>query len=296
MDLSSMKAALLFLLLPFTLHAAPAPYAADSQRQADVPRGKVTRHEIRSEIFPGTLRQYYVYVPAQYDASRPAAVMVFQDGHAYVSEKGDFRTPIVFDNLIAKKDMPVTIGIFVNPGLRLPEIDGKQSWGTGKKKSNRSFEYDSMSSQYAKFLEKELLPAVAKDYRLTSDPDQRAICGLSSGGICAFTVGWERPDLFRRVMSHVGSFTNIRGGHAYPSMIRKGKVRPLRVYLQDGSNDLDNQHGNWWLGNLQMHKALEFRNYPHLWVPTDGGHGGKDGGPLFPDGLRWLWKSAPTTE
>ncbi|BDS06232.1 esterase [Oceaniferula spumae] len=274
-----------------SLHADELPWQPDSKRQDGVPEGKVTRHEIRSQVFPGTLRQYYIYVPAQYDSSKPAAVMVFQDGHNYVKKNGDFRTPIVFDNLIAKKQMPVTIGIFVNPGLHVETIEGVQGWNTEKKKSNRSVEYDSLSGKYAEFLEKELLPAVAKDFNLTTDPNQRAICGLSSGGICAFTVAWERPDLFRRVMSHIGSFTNIRGGHVYPALIRKGDLRPIRVYLQDGKDDLDNAHGNWWLGNQQMQKALEFRKYQHMWVPTEGGHSGKFGGRLFPDGLRWLWKS-----
>jgi len=281
---------LLALALPFSAQAELAPWSADSKRQDGVPQGKVTRHEIRSEVFPGTLRQYYIYVPAQYDASKPAAVMVFQDGHNYVKKDGDFRTLIVFDNLIAKKDMPVTIGIFVNPGLKVEKIEGKQGWNTQKKKSNRSFEYDSLGGKYAEFLEKELLPAVGKNYNLTASANQRAICGLSSGGICAFTAAWERPDLFTRVLSHIGSFANIRGGHVYPALIRKEKIRPLRVYLQDGKNDLDNQHGNWWLGNQQMHKALKFRKYEHMWVPTDGGHSGKDGGRVFPDALRWLWR------
>lgn len=266
------------------------PWSKDSQRQTDVPKGKVTRHEIRSQIFQGTLRQYYIYVPAQYDGTSPAAVMVFQDGHSYVDEKGHFRTPIVFDNLISKKEMPVTIGIFVNPGLHVDKIEGRQNWGTNKNKSNRSVEYDSLGSKYADFLEKEILPAVAQKYKLTNNPEQRAICGASSGGICAFTAAWERPDLFRKVISHIGSFTNIRGGHVYPALIRKEKTRPLRVYLQDGKNDLDNAHGNWWLGNQQMHRALEYRKYQHMWVPTEGGHSGKDGGRVFPDALRWLWK------
>ncbi len=266
------------------------PWTKDSERQPGVPKGKVTRYEFRSQVFKDTLRQYYLYVPAQYDGTSPAAVMVFQDGHSYVEEKGQFRTPIVFDNLIAKKELPVTIGIFINPGLHVEKIEGRQSWGTHKNKSNRSVEYDSLGGKYAEFLEKEILPAVAKKYKLTNNPEQRAICGLSSGGICAFTAAWERPDLFRKVLSHIGSFANIRGGHVYPTLIRKEEIRPLRVYLQDGKNDLDNSHGNWWLGNQQMQRALEYRKYQHMWVPTEGGHSGKDGGRVFPNALRWLWK------
>ncbi len=273
----------------FVVAEAP-PFSKDSERQPDVPKGKVTRHEMRSQIFKGTLRQYYVYVPAQYDGKSPAAVMVFQDGHAYVSESGDFKTPLVFDHLIAKKEMPVTIGIFINPGLHVEKFNGRQTWGTHKNKSNRSFEYDSLGGKYAEFLEKEILPVVAKKYKLTNTPDQRAICGMSSGGICAFTAAWERPDLFRKVISHIGSFTNIRGGHVYPALIRKEPIRPLRIYLQDGKNDLDNAHGNWWLSNLQMKRALAYRKYQYRWAPTNGGHSGKDGGRRFPNALRWLWQ------
>jgi enterochelin esterase-like enzyme len=282
-------------ILACSLFIAPASaeklrWLPDSQRQEGVPKGTVTRHEIRSDVFAGTLRQYSLYVPAEYDPKKLAAVMVFQDGHAYVSEKGQFRTPIVLDNLIHKKLMPPTIGIFVNPGLKVDKIEGKQGWATHKNKSNRSVEYDSLNANYAEFLEKELLPAVAKNYNLTKDPEQRAICGLSSGGICAFTVGWERPDLFRKIMSHIGSFTNIRGGHVYPALIRKEKARPLRVYLQDSKDDLDNSHGNWWLSNLQMQSALAFRRYDHYWAPTGGGHSGEYGGRLFPEALKWLWR------
>ncbi|MBJ06684.1 MAG: esterase [Verrucomicrobiaceae bacterium] len=263
----------------------------DSVRQEGVPRGMVTQRDWRSEILKGTLRQWYLYVPAQYDGRRSAAVMVFQDGHAYVREDGDIRVPIVFDNLIHRGEMPVTIGIFLNPGLFAEKIEGQQ----GRKappgvQSNRSVEYDALSPAYASFLEEEILAEVAKNYRLTDNPELRAICGMSSGGICAFTAAWQRPDLFRKVVSHIGSFTNIRGGHVYPALIRKTKSKPLRIFLQDGSNDLDNAHGNWWLGNLQMEKALQFKKYDHRTVWGQGGHSGKHGGSIFPDTMRWLWR------
>jgi len=259
----------------------------DSQRQADVPQGKVTKHEHESKVFEGTKREYFVYVPAQHKADEAAAVMVFQDGHAYVGEKGEFRAPIVMDNLIAKEKMPVTIGIFINPGHQ-----GDSKIESPWKANNRSFEYDTLSDQYARFLLDEILPAVGKDYKLTDDPDQRAICGISSGGICAFTVAWERPEAFRKVLSHVGSFTNIRGGHNYPALIRKTENKPLRIFLQDGSNDLDNQHGNWWLANLEMESALKYKKYDHKFVGGDGGHNGKHGGAILPESLEWLWRDA----
>jgi len=264
------------------------PLGPDSERAPDVPRGAVTEHTWRSTIFPGTIRRYWVYVPAQYDGQTPAAVMVFQDGHAYVSETGEFRVPIVFDNLIHQRAMPVTIGIFVDPGHLGSELPEKPGWQP--RPANRSVEYDTLSDQYARFLLEEILPQVGKSYRLTDDPERRAICGISSGGICAFTVAWERPDAFRKVLSHVGSFTNIRGGHVYPSLIRKTPPKPIRVFLQAGSNDLDNAYGNWWLANLEMEAALKFAGYDHKFVGGEGKHSGKHGGAILPDALRWLWR------
>ncbi|MDB5312492.1 MAG: enterobactin/ferric enterobactin esterase [Gemmataceae bacterium] len=273
----------------------PAPAAddyahgPDSVPQAGVPKGKVTGPvRWKSEVFAGTERDYWVYVPAQYKPGEPACVMVFQDGGGYLG--GPFRAPVVFDNLIHKKEMPVTVGIFVNPG-KFP-VPGKEEkdW-----RSNRSFEYDTLSNQYVAFLEKEILPEVGKGVKLRSDASGRAICGISSGGICAFTAAWERPDLFSKVLSHVGSFTNIRGGDVYPGLIRKTERKPLRVYLQDGSGDLDNLHGHWPLANVQMASALKFMGYDYTFAYGDGGHNGKHGGVILPDSLRWLWRDTPTT-
>jgi len=281
---------LLFFLITCIATAAPYQLGPDSKRQDGVPIGKVTRHEWRSKIFKGTLRQYYVYVPSQYDGTKEANVMVFQDGHAYVSDSGSYRAPIVLDNLIARGELPLTVGIFVNPGLFTEKIEGRQGW-KNKVKSNRSVEYDTLSNSYAKFLEQEILPEISKTLKLTSDPEKRVICGASSGGICAFTVAWERPDLFKNVISHIGSFTNIRGGHVYPALIRKSKKRPIRVFLQDGSGDLDNSHGNWWLGNLQMEAALKYSKYDYQFIGGTGGHDGKHGGSIMPDTFKWIWRS-----
>ena len=256
----------------------------DSQRQPGVPRGKVTQHVHESQVFKGTRREYYLYVPAQYSAEKPANVMVFQDGHAYVKEDGDVRAPVVFDNLIAKGELPVTIGIFLNPGHR-GETFPESRW----KSNNRSYEYDSLGDRYAQFLLNEILPTVGESYNLSDKAEDRAICGASSGGICAFTVAWERPDAFSKVYSMIGSFTNIRGGHVYPSWIRKTARKPVRVYLQGGHNDLDNTHGHWPLANEQMATALNFMGWEHKFVYGDGKHDLKHGGVLFPDALRWLW-------
>ncbi len=256
----------------------------DSTEQEDVPRGTVTQARWKSpKVYAGTERDHWVYVPAQYDGSSPARVMVFQDGGTYRDPKGAIRVPTVFDNLIHKRQMPVTIGIFINPGV-FPSTDGK------KPRSNRSVEYDTLSDQYARFLLEEILPEVRKKHKLSDDPDHRAICGISSGGICAWTVAWERPDAFRKVVSHVGSFTNIRGGHVYPALIRKTKPRPIRVFLQDGAGDLDNEHGNWPLANQEMAAALKFAKYDYRFEYGDGGHNLKHGGAIFPETMRWLWR------
>ncbi len=280
----------LALCIPATpLHAAEDyKLGPDSMTQEGVPRGEVKKFSFtNSTIYPGTVRDYWVYVPAQYDASKPAAVMVFQDGGGYVnvSSNGQYRVPTVFDNLIAKKEMPVTIGIFINPG-KVPATDE----GT-KGRDNRSFEYDSLGDAYAKFLLDEILPEVGKSYSLTKDPEQRAIGGISSGGICAWTVAWERPDAFRKVLSHVGSFTNIRGGHVYPALIRKTEKKPIRVFLQDGAKDLDNLHGNWPLANQEMAAALKFAGYDYKFEFGTEGHNGKHGGAILPESLRWLWRT-----
>lgn len=260
----------------------------DSVQQEHVPRGNVTEHIWRSDVFPDTIRRYWVYVPAQYNDSTAAAVMVFQDGHAYVGESADFRVPVVFDNLIHAGELPVIVGIFIDPGHKKQDIPEKPGWRP--RPENRSFEYDTLSDQYSRFLIEEVLPEVGKRVNLTDDPNQRAICGISSGGICAWTVAWQRPDVFRKVLSHVGSFTNIRGGHVYPAIIRKSEQKPIRVFLQGGSEDLDNQHGNWPLANQQMAAALKFAGYDSKFVFGEGAHNGIHGGAILPDSLRWLWR------
>jgi len=257
----------------------------ESMPQDGVPRGSVTKHVWnQSKIFPGTVRDYWVYIPAQYDPAQPANVMVFQDGAGYVSTNGAFRVPTVFDNLIHKKELPVIIGIFIEPG-KIPSTKKD-----GSSTSNRSFEYDSLGDAYARFLLEEILPEVGQKYNLTKDAGHRAICGGSSGGICSFTVAWERPHEFRKVLSTIGSFTNIRGGYIYPSLLRKTPKKPLRVFLQDGSNDLDNEHGNWPLANQEMAAALKFSGYDYKFIFGDGKHSGKHGGAIFPEAVKWLWR------
>ena len=270
-----------------TLTQIPEPkLGPDSMVNPRIDKGQVIDFVFASsKVFPGTSRKIHLYIPAQYDAKKETAVMVFQDGHTYVNPNGEFRVTTVFDNLIAVGDMPPVIGIFIDPGHK-GAAKSESSW----KNNNRSFEYDTLSADYATFLIDEILPLVGKDYNLTKDPELRAICGTSSGGICAWTVAWERPDAFRKVASSIGSFTNIRGGDAYPGMIRKTEKKPIRGFFQEGINDLDNEHGNWPLGNMAMEAALKFKGYDHKYIWGHGAHSGKQMGAIFPYAMRWLWR------
>ena len=264
------------------------PYflGVDSLPQPDVPQGEVTKYHLRSEhIYPGTERDYWIYVPQQYNPNQPACLMVFQDGAFYLSP--DCNTPIVFDNLIHKGDMPVTIGVFVNPGDKGP---GMPIYGGN---DNRSIEYDSLGDQYARFLSEELLPEVEMRYNITSDPAGRAVCGMSSGGMCAFNAAWERPDVFSKVVTHCGSFTNIRGGHNTAATIRRSERKPLRFFLQSGTHDLDVIFGSWPIANQDVAAALAYREYDYQFVFGEGYHTLKQGGSLLPDTLRWLWRDYP---
>src|SRR5215831_6040131 len=205
--------AALLLLAPFAARAAeeytPGP---DSQPQRNVPQGKVVKYTWTSKIYPGTVRDYWVYVPAQYRPGRPAPWMVFQDGAGFVAEDGRWRANVVFDNLIHKRQLPPIIGIFINPGV-LPARSEKE-----QARFNRSFEYDALGDRYARFLIEEIVPEVSREYTLSSNPDEAGIVGSSSGGIAAFTAAWNRPDVFHRVLSFVGSFANLRGGEVYSSL------------------------------------------------------------------------------
>jgi enterochelin esterase-like enzyme len=256
----------------------------DSREKPGVPKGALKQMPSwESKIFAGTKRDWWVYVPAQYRAENPAAVMVFQDGAGYREY-----VPTVFDNLIAQGDMPITVGVFIQPGL----FEGGRS--------NRSFEYDTLSDQYARFLLEEILPEVEKSVKLRHDAASRAIAGASSGGICAFTVAWERPGEFSKVVSWIGSFTNIasgktvrEGGHNYEAMVRKTPKKPFRVFLQDGANDLDNANGNWPLANQTLAKSLAYAKYDYRFEYGNGFHSNRHGRALLPDTLRWLWRDYP---
>lgn len=261
--------------------------APESQKKDGVPEGKLHRHSwTDSKVFPGTRRELEVYIPAQYDGSEPAALMVFQDGlrHADKNNSGGLRAPIVFDNLIASGDMPVTVGIFINPGLKENQADDA-------KPGNRSVEYDSLGDDYVNFLLEEIIPFVVgkHDLNLSDDPADRAIAGGSSGCACAWTAAWERPDKFGKVLGWVGTFTNIRGANAYPSLVRKTERKPIRAALLGEANDVDNQFGNWPLANRQMEAALEFSDYDYNYWWGEGFHGSRHAAVMLPEMLKWLW-------
>ena len=222
----------------------------DTLPQEGVPKGEIKGpFEWKSNIFPGTVRNYWVYVPAQYDASQPTPVFVLQDG---LNHAKGWNVPTTLDNLIHKGKVPVQIGIFVDHGI-VPAPNKH-----AQPRFNRSFEYDAMGDRYARFLLEEILPEVAKDYNLSDDPNDRCIGGASSGAICAFNAAWERPDAFRRVFSSVGTFVDLRGGGEFPTLIRKYEPKPIRVFLQDGSNDLNLYAGSWWIANQSMLSALDY--------------------------------------
>jgi enterochelin esterase-like enzyme len=270
----------------------------DSQPHEGVPKGKIIGPlTLASQVFPNTTRHYWVYVPAQYDPKQPASLMIFQDGQAFVSVTGEYRIPYVFDNLIYRREMPVTIGVFINPG-HLPDQAESSPTNWGDSINNRATEYNELNDHYAELIIKELLPALEKDYNISQNPDDRAIAGASSGAICAFTVAWQRPGQFHKVISTIGSFTNLRGGHVYPDLIRQSERKPIRIYLQDGLNDNRGRGRNggydpkldWHAQNLKMADALTEKGYDLNYCWGIGTHSNKQGGAIMPEMLRWLWR------
>lgn len=266
----------------------------DSKKQTNIPEGQLTGPFLfQSKIIENTLRKYWVSVPSQYDSKQPACVLVFQDGARAINPNGVLRVPQVLENLIAKKLIPVTIGIYITPGQRGTEFP--DSIGTGNP-DNRDREYDVLDDKYARMLIDEILPEVAAKYNLTTDPKGRAIGGSSSGGICAFTVAWQRPDQFRNVISLIGSFTNIHGGHVYPQLVRDAAPKPIRVFLQDGVNDNRSPNDldrDWHLQNQAMVAALNEKKYDMAHVFGDGGHSDDHGGAILPEMLQWIWQDYP---
>jgi sugar lactone lactonase YvrE len=279
------------LLLASTMLLAaqgPVDYSlgTDSQQQASVPRGTVTEHTLApGRFFPGTPHHYQVYVPAQYDANRPIPFMIFLDGSGYAGN--NVRVPVVLDNLIARRDVPAMAAIFIDPGVMPARSDQAQN------RYERIFEYDSLTPRFANFLVDELIPEVGRTIKLSNDPNDRGIAGISTGGVGAFVAAWNRPDQFRRVITWVGSFGNFRGADRLPGLIRRTEPRPIRVFMQTGRQDLVNYAGSWYLENPRMAAALEFAGNDVRIELGEDGHSNRHGASMLPDTLRWLWRGYP---
>jgi enterochelin esterase-like enzyme len=275
----------------------------DSFPQDGVPKGDIRGpFVIPSNVYPGTQHTYWVYVPAQYDPKLATALMVFQDGQAFKDENADMRAQNVMDNLIYRREIPVMIGVFINPGRtpEQPEPSPKIGWGDGF--TNRGVEYNTPNDKYAKVITEELLPALEKDYNISKDPEMRGIGGSSSGAIAAFMVAWERPNAFRKVLSNVGSFTNIHGGQVYADRVLKSRRKPIRIFLCDGRNDNRgmrngkyDQEWDWFYQNVRLQKALTKKGYDLNYTWGMNNHGQRFGGAILPEMMRWLWRDGPVS-
>ncbi len=284
------------LVILCTVAAACADYTLgpDSQPQVGVPKGTVTRSQLEpGKFYPGTPHNYAVYVPAQYDAAKPTPFMIFLDGSGALGN--GTRANVVFDNLIAKHDLPPMIGIFIDPGVLPAASSDAQS------RFERVFEYDSMSDRFASFLIEEVIPTVGKKYNLSHDPNDRGLSGNSTGAVGAFMAAWNRPDQFRRVISFIGTYVAMKGADALPALIRKTEPKPIRIFMQDGKADhIVSGHpwgtfyaGSWPINNQVMFEAFEFAGYDVRFELGDGGHSGQHGSAILPEVLRWLWRDYP---
>ena len=285
--------------------ASPAPnpdtfykLGPDSLEQEGVPRGEIRGpFTLPSSAYPGTQHTYWVYVPAQYTASEPASLMIFNDGQAFKNPAGNIRAHNVLDNLIFRREIPVMIAVFINPG-RTPEQPEPTPQNWGDKDTNRPTEYNTLDDRYARVIVDELMPALHKEFNISNDPERHGIGGASSGAIAAFTVAWQRPDRFRKVLSIVGSFTNIRGGHVYPDIVLKADRKPIRVFLQDGRNDNRalaangnyDQTRDWFYQNVRLMEALVKKGYDVNYSWGMNRHGQAMGGAILPEMMRWLWR------
>jgi len=278
----------------FQLFGQQYPLGPDSQVQASVAKGTVTQHELKpGRFYPGTPHTYSLYVPAGYDASKPAALMIFLDGSGFLEDNQ--RAPVVLDNLIAKHEIPPVIAVFIDPGVLPAASDDVQS------RYERIFEYDSLSPRFSSFLVEELIPEVETRYRISHSPDDRAIVGVSTGAVGAFMAAWNRPDQFHRVISFIGTYVAMKGADSLPALVRKTEPKPIRVFLQDGKND----HiipgapfgfafsGSWPINNQVMYEALQYGGYGATLVMGEGAHDMKQGAAILPDALRWIWHGYP---
>ena len=272
--------------------------APDAIPQEGVPAGAIKGpYTLPSQAYPGTQHTFWVYVPAQYDPRVPASLMIFNDGQAFMNANGDMRAQFVMDNLIYRREIPVMIAVFINPGRRPDQPEPTpQNWGD--RDTNRPTEYNTVDDKYASVVVDELMPVIYKDYSVSKDPERHGIGGSSSGAIAAFGVAWARPDQFRKVLSNVGSFTNIRGGNVFPDLVRSSEKKPLRVFLVDGRNDnrgllVDgsyDQTRDWFYQNVRLQQALTEKGYDVNYSWGIQRHGQKMLQTVLPEMMRWLWR------
>src|SRR5580658_6313097 len=282
------------------IHYALAP---DALVQDGVPKGEIRGpFTLPSNAYPGTQHTYWIYVPAQYDPALPASVMIYNDGQAFLNAEGDVRAQNAMDNLIFRRELPVMIGVFINPGRRPDQPEPNLSeWGD--RTTNRPAEYNTPDDKYARIMVDELMPVLYKDYNISKDPEQHGIGGSSSGAIAAFMTAWERPDVFRKVLSNVGSFVNLRGGNVYPERVLASEKKPIRVFLCDGRNDnrgvgrggVYNEKDDWFYQNVRLMKALTQYGQDVNYARGMNLHGQKFGGAIMPDMMLWLWRDAPVS-
>ena len=292
-----MRQILLALLLISSLaiaHAEDYTLGPDSLPHEGVPKGTVTKFTLApGKDYPGTPHNCAVYVPAQYDPGKPTPFMIFLDGSQALGDS--MRVPVVFDNLIAKHDLPPMVAIFVDPGILPAVSDADQN------RYNRIYEYDSLTPRFSDFLLNELIPEVAKHYNLSKNPDDRGLSGVSTGAVGAFVAAWNRPDQFHRVLSLIGTYVAMKGADSLPALVRKTEPKPIRIFMQDGTADHitpaepygTSFAGSWPINNQVMYEALEFAGYDVKLVMGTGGHSTKQGGAILPDALRWLWRDYP---
>lgn len=290
--------------------AAPPPnpdtfyhLGPDSLTQDGVPKGEIRGpFTLPSEAYPGTQHTYWIYVPAQYDSAIPASLMIFNDGQAFMNPSGDLRAQNVMDNLIFRRELPVMIAVFIDPGRR-PDQPEPTLADWGDRNTNRPVEYNSLDDKYARVICDELLPVLYRQYNISRDPARHGIGGSSSGAIAAFTVAWQRPGAFRKVLSNVGSFVDLRGGDAYADIVRKSKRKPIRIFLCDGRNDNRgtspgqpyNQRRDWFYQNVRLMQVLAAKGYDINYAWGMNRHGQKMGGAILPDMMRWLWRDHPVS-
>ncbi|MCI0745692.1 MAG: esterase family protein [Verrucomicrobia subdivision 3 bacterium] len=270
----------------------------DSQPRPGVPKGRFTEAKIiPSNVFPGTQHTYWVYVPAQYDPSQPAALMIFNDGQAMMAEPGDVQAHHVLDNLISRREIPVMLGVFINPGRRPDQPEpNPRDWGD--RTTNRPEEYNPPNDKYARVIVEELMPALKKEFNISPDPELHGIMGSSSGGCAAFAVAWFRPNDFRKVITFIGTFVDLRGQHIYPELVEESEKKPIRIFMQDGRNDNrrpDNLKRDWFHQNVRLMNALTKKGYDLNYTWGIGNHGQKQGGAIFPEMMRWLWRDQPVS-